>query len=97
MAFCEDFEDTESAAYLADTLEEERRKRHVLLVVPAPTPKVEIGSRWSGRREVYYDTKAGIYEEANPMMDVWARWLQAALLPGPRTRARKPEDVRQRH
>jgi len=66
-----------------------------LVVVPA-TPKVEIGLRCTGRREVYYDTKAGIYEEANPTMDEWARWLQAALLPGPTVRQRKPESVRQR-
>ncbi len=69
--------------------------RHSLVVVPA-TPKVEIGLRYTGKREVYYDTKEGIYEESNPVMDFWAAYLQAALLPGPRTSARKPEDVRQR-
>jgi hypothetical protein len=58
-------------------------------------PKVEIGKRYSTRREVHYDTRSGTYEEMNPIMDIYAFALQHALCPDALPKRRAPEKVRQ--
>lgn len=69
--------------------------KRVLAVVPAK-PKVEIGSRYTGKREVYYNTRTGTYSESCVTLDEWARFLQAALCPPRVARMRRREEIRQK-
>jgi hypothetical protein len=58
-------------------------------------PKVEIGKRFTGKREVHYDTRTGEYCESMPVMD-WDSWLiQRAICPQLLVKARRPKEIRQ--
>jgi hypothetical protein len=68
----------------------------VHLAAVTAKPKVEIGSRYTGKREVHYDTRTGTYSESKVSLDFWARVLQAALCPPTLNVRRKPENIRQK-
>lgn len=60
-----------------------------------PKPKVEIGARWTGKREYHWDSRTGVYSESMPLMH-YDDWLvQRALCPPAVLRQREPSDIRQ--
>jgi hypothetical protein len=71
-------------------------ERYYTLTVTPARPKVEIGKRWTGRREVFYDTRTGEYHETLPVMDIYAYVLQQALLTPIVATARRAEEIRQK-
>lgn len=66
-----------------------------LVALATSKPKVEIGKRWTGRREYFWDSRAGVYSEALPVMG-YDEWLvMHALVPTMLCRRRTATDVRQ--
>jgi len=59
---------------------------------PVAKPKVEIGRKFTGRREIHFNTLTGDFWETLPAFDTWAFDLQAALLRKPRREKAAPPE-----
>jgi hypothetical protein len=68
----------------------------VHLASTAQKPKVEIGSRWTGRHEYIRNTVTGEFHELRPPLEGFALLLQTALCPPQVFRMRDKKDIRQK-
>jgi len=68
----------------------------VRLANPPVRPKVDIGSRFTGKREFSWDSRSGTYSESLPLVS-YDEWLiQVALCPTLLVRRRNRESIRQK-
>jgi hypothetical protein len=51
-----------------------------MLATSRPRVAVQIGSRWTGRREYHWDSRSGVYSECKPDPGLFEAMLQKALL-----------------
>jgi hypothetical protein len=56
-----------------------------------PKPRVEIGRHYTGRREYYWDSRTGVYNESLPLLN-YDEWLIQQALVGPARLVRRARD-----